>query len=606
MQQEKTIRTIPDFFNAVCDKYGSSRPAFLYQRDGAFVRISHEELRRRVEAFAVGLIELGIHRGDRVGIVSENRIEWIIADLAIISLGAINVPVFPMLTAKQEEYIYRNCGAAAVIVSNSMQLSKALSFKENVPSLRHIIVMEDVPSPRKELFIKTMSEISRRGETLVSDDERAAIIEERLERIDPDDLLTLIYTSGTTGEPKGVMLTHRNMLTNVRDAREAFGELEGELTLSFLPISHAYERMAGYYTMLFHGATIALVDSLDAVARSMTELEPTLMTSVPRLLEVIRRKMYAAIEKEGGSKKKIFNWAVNVGVNYIRKKLDGKNPIILAGEYKLAEKLVFSKLRERLGGRLKMFVTGGAAISEDVQEFFMAIGVHVLQGYGLTEASPAVALSSVSNLEVGTVGAPLPSLELKIALDGEILVRGPSVMKGYWKDPVATREAIDEEGWLYTGDVGLLTRKGNLKITDRKKHIFVSSGGKNIAPQPIEKLIEESKYVEHCVLIGESREYCSALLTPNYEHIRTLAEEFGIKYDREEDLVNNQKIVNHIKRDIDYLQRDLAKFERVRRFSMLSRPFSIEEGELSAKLSVKRHVVEQKYSRIIEDMYDED
>lgn len=309
------------------------------------------------------------------------------------------------------------------------------------------------------------------------------------------------------------------------------------------------------------------------------------------------------MEREKPSKRKIFYKAIKVGQKYIEARLQGKDPFLLKMKYNFYDNLVFSKIRQRLGGNMKLFISGGAALMEDVQEFFMMIGVDVLQGYGLTEASPVISLNRPDNVELGSIGAPLPNVEVKLAEDGEILAKGPNVMVGYWNDDNATKETIDGDGWLHTGDIGMFTDKGNLKITDRKKNIFVSSGGKNIAPQPIENLLAQSRYIDHVVLIGDNRDYVTALLTLEWEQVKMLAEEFDIKYSDEQELISNKKIMQHIKSDIDFYQKDLAKFERVRRFQILSQPFSVENGELSPKMSLKRHVIEKKYQNLIDDMY---
>jgi len=330
------------------------------------------------------------------------------------------------------------------------------------------------------------------------------------------------------------------------------------------------------------------------------------MTTVPKLLEKVKKKIYLAIEKESSIKKKMFHWAVSVGTKYVRNLLKNQVNPFTTTKYNIADKLVFSKLREKLGGQLRRMYSGGAALPIDVAEFFWALGIKVYEGYGLTEASPVVAVGRDNNIELGTIGTPLDGVEVRLADDGEILVRGPNVMKGYWKDELATQEAIDEDGWLYTGDIAIITEKGNLKITDRKKNIFVSSGGKNIAPQPIENLLCQSKYIDQCVLIGERREYCTALLTPNFEQLKQLANDLGLEYQSEDELIVNQKIIKHIKNEIDFYQKDLSKFEKIRKFSLLSKPFSVETGELSPKMSIKRHIVERNYADIIERMYKED
>lgn len=597
--------TIPEMFVYTCEKYGESQVAFKYKNKGAWHNVSHKELRERVEKFALGLMELGIHKGDRVGIVSENRIEWVVACFAISMIGAIDVPIFPILTAKQEEHIYSNCQASAIIVSNNFQLNKVLEFKENISSLRHVIVMND-DFACNEVYVRKMSEVSTRGENLKNPVERRTLLSSCCGKINENDVVTIIYTSGTTGIPKGVMLTHKNFVSDIVGALQLIGSLEGENSISYLPFCHAYERTAGFYAFFTAGVEIALAESVDSVSGNIKELKPTILTTVPKFMETIKKRIFFAMEKEPPAKKKLFHWAVAVGSKYARNKLEGKNNPIISAQYAIADKLVFSKLRDRVGGRLKRFLSGGASLPDDINEFFTAMGFVVLQGYGLTESSPIISMNYDADREIGTVGKPLPNVEIKIAEDGEILVRGPIVMKGYYDDPIATDEAIDPDGWLYTGDIGLITAKGNVKITDRKKHIFVSSGGKNIAPQPIENLLTQSRYIDQCVLIGEKREYCTALLSPNYDQLKQLASEFNIEYKSEDELFSNQKIMMHIKREIDYLQKDLSKFERVRKFSLLSKAFTIETGELSPKMSVRRHIVERNYEDLIDKMYGEE
>lgn len=599
--------TVSELLEYLYKKFGRSRTAFLFKQNDKFESINHQELRNKVIDFSISLMELGIHKGDRVGIVSENRIEWIITDLALASLGAISVPIFPITTAKQEEYIFKNCGTSAVIVSNKYQLDKVLKFKDNIRPLRHIIVMDDLKKSETDvennLFVKSFNQCVLRGRELKNQKKREEIYLQNINKINKDDLLTLIYTSGTTGHPKGVMLTHNNILSNVYGARQVLPDLERHTALSYLPLCHTYERMAGYYTLFSAGAKIALAESVDTVASNIKEIQPSLISTVPKLMETIKKKIFLNMDREKDKKRKIFYNAIKTGEKYIEAKSKGKNPILLGIKYNFYNKLVYSKIREKLGGNLEIFISGGAALLPDIQRFFEIIGIQVLQGYGLTEASPVVTLSKPDNVEIGSIGEPLPNLEVKIAEDGEIIVKGPNIMVGYWDDESSTAEAIDENGWLHTGDIGQITEKGNIKITDRKKHIFVSSGGKNIAPQPIENLLARSRYIEHVVLIGENRDYITALLTLEWEQVKNLADEFNINYDDEAELANNKKILKHIKDDIDFYQRDLAKFERVRRFQILSKTFSVEEGELSPKLSLRRHIIEKKYSDLINEMY---
>lgn len=597
------FNTIPNMFYKLVEKYNSSKPAILYKEGGEYIGKTHAEILETVECLALGLMELGIREGDRVGIVSENRIEWIYSDLAILTIGAIDVPIFPTLTSKQEKYIFENCQATVIIVSNNFQLQKVLEFKDELPSLRHVIVINDDFNV-DDVSVKSLNDIIKRGKDIRNSSERKHILKERLNKIGPNDIATIIYTSGTTGDPKGVMLTHKNILSNIEGVFEAIELTENDTFLSFLPLCHSYERTAGYYSAIATGGTMALAESLETVATNLLEVNPTIMTTVPRLLEIVRKKVYANIEKESRIKQKIFHMAIETGKKYIMKKLNNEPiPFVLSKQYKFFDKLVFSKIREKFGNRLRMFVSGGAALSPDVNTFFMSAGITIIEGYGLTEASPVVSVNRINSIEIGSIGKLFYNLEVKIAEDGELLVRGPSIMKGYWNDKLATEEAIDSDGWLYTGDIAEWTEKGNLKITDRKKNIIVSSGGKNIAPQPIENLLCQSPYIEHCVLIGDRREFCTALITPDFEQIKKLADIFEIKYNSVNELISNEKIIKTIQQDIDRLQKDLAKYERVRKFSLLSQPFTVENGELSPKLSIRRHIVERKFASIIDSMY---
>ena len=595
-------KTIPEMFVDLTDKYQDSKTAFKYKEKGLWIELNYSQLRNKVECLAIGLMELGIHKNDRVGLVSENRIEWILACLAINSIGAVDVPVFPILSAKQEEYIFADCEASAIIVSNNFQLRKVLEFKEKLHSLRHIIVMNK-DFEKNDVFIKSLEEVEKRGGELRSEKERKDLYLKSVAKLKSDDLLTVIYTSGTTGVPKGVMLTHQNVSSNIHGCWDFIGDLTVHESISFLPFCHAYERTGGFLALMLGGTTIAIAESVESVAANIGEVNPTMITTVPRLPETIKKKIFAQIEKESITKRKVFNWALNVGLKYVRNQQKGKNSIFINTQYKIADNLVFNQIREKLGGRLRLIVSGGASLSEEVHEFFMAAGITVLQGYGLTETSPVVAANRHDDIEFGTVGKALYHTEIKLANDGEILVKGPGVMKGYWKDNDATKIAIDDEGWLYTGDIGEFTDKGNLKITDRKKNMFVSSGGKNIAPQPIETLLMQSKYIEHVVLIGDKREFITALITPDFNNLRELAIEFEIDFKNDDELISNEKIIKHIKSEIDHYQKDYAKYERVRKFQLLSRPFSVDSGELSPKMSIKRHVVERKYSDLIENMY---
>jgi len=596
--------TVPEMFLQAIERYASIPDKYAYSRkiNGIYEGITFEEVAAMVESFAVGLLELGIKRGDRVGIVSENRLEWIIADLAITGIGAIDVPIFTTLTPNQEEQIYNNCEATAIIVSNAFQLGKILKIQENLPSLRHIIVMNSADKGTHPL-IKTMDDVRNLAESK-SPEELRQLFREYAARIEPEDVLTLIYTSGTTGIPKGVILTNKNICSNVRSCLTAYSVTDNDVFLSYLPLSHSYERIGGLYLPLAAGSLVAFAESIEKVPENIGEVRPTIMTSVPRLFEKIQARIVAQVEKSSGSKQRIFRWAIDIGTQYIHRKLEKRSPsLLLSAQYKIARKAVFSKIYARFGGRIRIFVSGGAPLNRTTAEFFMMTGFTILEGYGLTEASPVISVNREGEIEIGTVGKPLDNIEVKIAEDGEILARGANIMRGYWNDKISTNEVIDSEGWLHTGDIGVFTDKGNLKITDRKKHLLVSSGGKNIAPAPIENLICQSRFIDQCLLIGDNREYCTALITPDYEIVSQWAKERGLQATTTVQLSKEPDVVALINNEINILQKDVAKYERVRRFTLLEQPFTAETGELTPKLSVKRTYVEQKYSSEIEKMY---
>lgn len=601
----QAFNNLPHLVYSVCSKYWDKRSAFKFKQNGVWVDLKYSELWEKIVDFALGLLSLGFKANDRIAIVSENRIEWFIVDVAIASIGAITVPIFPSTTSKQIEYIFNDCSATGIVVSNKFQLRKIQEVKDNIPSLRHFVILDNLETQENlDLAIKTFDEIIAIGHSARQKEQREKIIQEKLNKLKPEDILTIIYTSGTTGDPKGVVLTHHNIVSNVLASAKTINFGEEDVFLSYLPWCHAYEHTV-VYAAFSCGALLAIAESIETISLNIKEIKPTLMTTVPRLLEIIRKRINSQISKENKVKKKIFDWAFDIGKKYVIEVINnkGKASVILSNKYRLADKLVFSKIREKLGLETIKFISGGAPLNVDVNIFFWSLGYKVYEGYGLTEASPVVSVTREDDVEFGTVGKPLDGVEIKIAEDGEILVRGPNIMRGYWNDLEATKTAIDEENWLYTGDVGFITERGNLKITDRKKYIFVNSGGKNISPQLIENVISQSQYVDQCIIIGDNREYNTALILPNFEELKKLADVLEIKYNNISELVSNEKIIKIIKNDIDRLQKDLSKFERVRKFALLTESFSVDTGELSPKMSVKRHVVERKYSDLIEQLY---
>jgi long-chain acyl-CoA synthetase len=593
-----TARNLCDFFYGAVDAYDKPRH-LLYKKGGAWRAFSSAEFRRAVEELSLGLRALGLEPGDRVAILSENRPEWAFADLATLAAAAVDVPVYATLTAPQVLYMLKDSEAGIVFVSNAAQAAKIAQVRAQAPALRHVIVMDEAGVPGT----LSLAEVREKGRPALERDKAA--VRTRASAVKPADLATIIYTSGTTGDPKGVMLSHGNILSNVAAAITAFPVFGPEdVALSFLPLCHIFERMAGYYLMMSRGVTIAYAESVDTVPANMAQVRPTVMCSVPRLYEKMHARILEKVAADSALRQRVFRWGVAVGLLAFRHRVNKtKPPAGLTVRRALAERLVFAKIKRRVGGRLKLFVSGGAPLSREINEFFGAAGLLILEGYGLTETSPVITVNRLRDFRPGTVGRPLDGVEVKIAPDGEILTRGPHVMQGYFNKPEATAEAIDRDGWFHTGDIGLL-EDGFLTITDRKKDIIVTSGGKNIAPQPIESALKRSPLIAEVVMIGNKRNFASALVVPSFANLEKWAREQGIAFASREALVADPRVVDLYDRTVNELTRDYAQYERIKKITLLPREFSIETGELTPKLSVKRRVVEQKYKDMIDRMYE--
>ncbi|MFQ6676246.1 MAG: AMP-dependent synthetase/ligase [Fidelibacterota bacterium] len=591
--------TISEMFLNVCQTHGD-RDVYGYKENGQWKTLSFRQVRETTEDIAYGLASLGVNKGDRVAILSNNSPRWAMNDYAIICLGAVTVTVYPTLTARQVRFILDDSGSKAVLVEDREQAEKVLTFFDESESLKDLIVLNDEDLQREGTH--TFSALVEEGKTFK---ESAGFdFEERAGSAKPDDLLTLIYTSGTTGEPKGVMLTHDNLASNIKATLEVIPINEDDMFLSFLPLSHGFERMGGHFTGFSVGGTIYYAESINTVAENIPEVRPTVMTSVPRLYE----KMYARVlDKVAGDpplRQKIFWWAVGIGrqaVSYRQR--NAPLPAGLKVKFSIADRLVFSKLKKRLGGRLRFFVSGAAPLPREIGEFFAAANIIILEGYGLTETSPVMTVNRLDDFRFGSVGKPIPGVEVKIAEDGEILNRGPNTMKGYFKNEEATREAIDDDGWLHTGDIGYFDDEGFLRITDRKKNLLVTSGGKNVAPTPLENSLSTSKYVEQCMVVGDRRRFISALIVPSFESVEAYAAEKGIPFENREELVRHPDILALFQKEVERAMEDFAQFEKVKKFALLPTEWTIEENELTPTLKVKRKVVEGKYADIIDGLY---
>ena len=565
---------------------------------GRYEPISHRTLADRVRRVAVGLRRLGIQPGDRVAILSENRPEWAIADYACLTARLTDVAVYPTLPPQQIAYILKDSGAVAVFVSTAAQAQKIAEIRRELPTLRYVIAFDEI-GREADMQLLAVEERGREGETAQS---IAAFRDEALQ-VKPDDLATLIYTSGTTGEPKGVMLTHDNLYSNVMGAVNLIDFTGHDVGLSFLPLSHIFERMAGHYLMFATGTSIAYAESIDAVADNLMEVRPTFLVSVPRIYEKIYARVLENASAGGAVKLMIFRWARGVADRCADLLLVGREPTgLLNLKYGIAKKLVFSKILERAGGRIRYCVSGGAPLSPEINKFFYGVGLFILEGYGLTETSPVIAVNTPEAIRIGTVGRPFPGVEVMIANDGEILTRGPHVMKGYFNKPDATAEAIDAEGWFYTGDIGEL-RDGFLAITDRKKDLIVTAGGKNIAPQPIENRIRQNKYVAQAVVIGDKRKFPVVLVVPNFEQLEKWARYKQITWTDRAQLITLPAVREKMEREVLGPLSDLAHFEVPKKVALLEQDFSVDRGEMTPTLKVKRRVIDTDYRQVIDALY---
>jgi long-chain acyl-CoA synthetase len=585
------------FFDAI-EKY--NRPdAMQYKENGVFKPISHREMADRVRYVALGLQELGLQPGDRVAILSENRPEWAIADYACLTSALTDVPLYPSLPAEQLPYLINDSGTVALFSSTSVQSAKIAEIRARTPGLKHVIGFSATKQAGEDM---TLADLEAKGKA-VDSAERQAKYRERALAVKPDDVATLIYTSGTTGDPKGVMLTHDNLYSNVMAAASVVPFAGRDTCLSFLPLSHVFERMAGHYLMMHTGTSIAYAESMDTVAFNMTEVKPSLVLSVPRLYEKIYARVLDNALSGSAIKKNIFFWARKVADKWADEKLAGREPKgALAFQYKLAQKLVFSKLQARTGGQLRYFVSGGAPLAAEINKFFYAAGLVVLEGYGLTETSPLITVNSPTKFRIGSVGPCAPGVDIKIAEDGEILSRGPNTMKGYWNKPEATAEVIDKDGWFHTGDIGTI-EDGFLRITDRKKDIIVTAGGKNIAPQPIENAVKTNKYVSQAVMIGDKRKFPIMLVVPNWDNLEKWAQRHNIIWPDRRQLLAMPPVQQKMEREVLGQLQGLAPFEKPKKIGLLEHDFSIERGELTPKLSVKRKVVDKAYKDVIDALY---
>jgi long-chain acyl-CoA synthetase len=586
------ISTINDLFRRIT---AAANPrAVLWQDEfSQWQPISSDQIYQRVRALGEVFLSWGAQKGDRIALIAENRWEWAVTDFAVLAIGGVDVPIYPTLTGEQEAVLIMDAGCRIAVVSTREQFDK-LNAVRGQTQLERIVIMDSAGPPEGAIAFKTLLEgVDERGS------ERDAVFDALVRAVEPKDLATLIYTSGTTGEPKGVTLTHGNIAANQNLCGVDFGFNETDSCISFLPLSHITARALDY-VMYNHGAQVAYCSKFDKLPKAMREIKPTVLVGVPRVYEKIRQE----VERQSSLspvKKRILAWAVGLGAAHREKVYGGEKPG--SPMWKLASKLVYSKVKEAFGGRVKIFVSGGAPLGIDTAKWFASVGIALWEGYGLTETSPVISLNTVVHHKMGSAGWPLPNVELKLAEDGELLVKGPSVFVGYWRKPEANAECFDGDGWFRTGDIGHLDGDGFLFITDRKKELLKTSGGKLVAPQPIENKLKNNVLVAQAALVGDKHKFISALLSPNFAALEAWAKRNGVEANSREELVADSRVVALYAEIVRDANGGLANFETVKRFRVVAEEWTLESGELTPSMKLKRRVITAKYSAVIDGLY---
>ena len=571
-------------------------------RGGEISGLSSKDVFEQTRDLSLGLAALGMARGDRVAVMSESRPEWLLTDLAVVAAGAVTVPIYPTLTAAQARYILQDCGARIAVVSTRAQLAKVQDVRHQLPALEAIVVMDGAEEPTSPSILTFARVVERGHARMMSEWGVGREFRDASRQVRPNDLATIIYTSGTTGEPKGVMLTHASLVANMYAGAEALDVHQDDVALSFLPLSHSFERMV-CYVYLLRGLTVVFAESFDTIGRDVSLVRPTVFTGVPRVYEKIHARIVEKGQAASGVKAALFRWAVGVGTACGHAALRGRQPgPLLALQAAIADRLVFAKVRDGVGGRLRYLVSGSAPLPIAVAEFFHGLGLPIIEGYGLTETAPILTVNPPAAPRAGTVGKAVRGVELRIAADGEILARGPNLMTGYHNKPEATADAI-KDGWFHTGDIGSIDADGYLAITDRKKDLLVTSGGKKIAPQPIENVLKHSPLVAEAVVLGDRRKYAVALIVPEFAALERRLKDLGRPPGTRAELVARPDVIALYQEIVDGLNRELSSFEQIKRLAVLPREFTIESGELTPSLKVRRKVVEQQWAGTIEGLY---
>jgi len=592
-------RTLVEVFEYI-GRVHPRRDTLNYKRAGQWHSISSEDLLMRARRIAAGLVSLGVKNGDRVALLSESRAEWTLADAGCMFAGAIDVPIYPTLTPPQVSYILRDSGAKALLVSSWAKLDQIGEVLSAVPTVEQVIVFDE---PERSEDALTLSQLEKLGAGKL--EQEPELLTELGYQIQAEDLATIIYTSGTTGEPKGVMLTHSNLVSNLIDSAGYFSFDKEDCVLSVLPLSHIFERTA-MYMYLYNGMAVYYAESLETIGPNLREVKPTILVGVPRIFEKILARVREKSAEKGKLNVTLLNWALSVAKE-CGKHIVNRRPLpsLLLAQHKFADAVIFKKLRDAMGGRIRLLISGGAALPEDLGYMYLGAGLPIVQGYGLTETSPVITAGQLDDNRIGTVGKPIPNVEVRIAADGEIETRGPNVMRGYYNKPAETAAVFTDDGWFRTGDIGTLDSDGYLRITDRKKELFKTSGGKYIAPQVIEQLIKGSRFVNQVVLVGNGRKFPAALIVPDWERIESYVALKGINATSRAELLTHPRIIDLFERQIAALTIDLAQYEKVKKIALLENELTIEGGELTPTMKVKRRVVDEKYKDVIDRMYAE-